>query len=101
MMRFVDVLQSALLETLSKGVVLFLSDVIVGLVQELQSPGETAAPIHLRIDGRMIVQILAIVDGGLLVFVDGIVDFMKSFFLLLFQFAAIGTLQMSACVPKI
>src|SRR5271165_5614730 len=49
----------------------------------------------------MLVEILAVVDGSLLDFVDGLIDFVNGLLLLFTQFAAIGTLQMGASVAKI
>src|SRR5271169_274004 len=49
----------------------------------------------------MIVEILAVVDGSLLDFVDGLIDFVNSMLLLFTQFAAIRALQMGACVTEI
>jgi hypothetical protein len=40
---------------------------------------ETAAPIEARINRRMVVQILAVIDGGFLDFVDGFIDFVNGF----------------------
>src|SRR5580700_7988113 len=49
----------------------------------------------------MIVQILAVVDGGFLNFVDGFIDFVNGLLFLFTQFASIGALQMGACVAEI
>jgi len=100
-MRFVDVLESAYLETLRESVVFFLRNVVVSLVDELESPVETAAPIETRVNGSMIVQVLAIVDGGLLDFVDGFIDVVNGFLFLITEFAAIGALEMGARVTEI
>ncbi len=101
LVRFVDVLESALLEALGEGVVFFLGDIVVGLVDEFECAVETSAPIEARVNRRMIVQILAVVDGCLLDFVDGFIDFVNGFLFLFTQFAAIGTLEMGASVSEI
>jgi hypothetical protein len=97
----VDVLEGVLLEALRRGIVFFLSYVVVGLVDEFQRPVEAAAPVEASVNRGMIVQILAVIDGGLFDFVDGFIDFVNSFLLLFTQFAAIGALKMGACVAEI
>lgn len=77
--RFVDVFESSLLETLGEGVVFFLGYIVVSLINEFECTVETTAPIEARVNGWMIVQVLAVVDGSLLDFVDGGVDFPDGF----------------------
>jgi hypothetical protein len=99
--RLVDVFESALLETLGEGVVFFLGHIVVGFVDEFESPVETAAPIETCVNRRMIVDVLAVVDGGFLDFVDGLINFVDGMLFLVTQFTAVGTLQMSASVAEI
>ena len=99
--RLVDVHEGALLKALGRGVVFFLGDVAVGFVDEFEGTVETAAPIEAGVNCGMIVEILAVVDGGLFDFVDGLIDFVNGFLFLLAQFAAIGVLQMGACMAEI
>jgi hypothetical protein len=99
--RFVDVHKGALLEPLREGIVFFLRDIVVGFVDELESPVETAAPVETSVNRRMIVDVLAVVDGGFLDFVDGLIDLVNGMLLLVTQFAAIGTLEMGASVTEI
>ena len=100
LVRLVDMLESALLEALGKGVVFFLGDIVVSLVDEFECTVETPAPIEARVNRWMIVQVLAVVDGSLLDFVDGFIDFVNGLLLLFTQFAAIGTLEMGASVTQ-
>ena len=99
--RLVDVFKSALLEALREGIVFFLGDIVVGFVHEFERTVETAAPVETSINRRMIVDILAVVDGSLLDFVDGLIDFVNGLLLLVAQFTAIRTLQMGASVTEI
>ncbi len=99
--RLVDVFESALLEALGEGVVFFLGDIVVSLVDEFEGPVEAAAPVEAGVNWRMIVEILAVVDGSLFDFVDGFIDFVNGFLFLFTQFAAIGTLEMGASVTEI
>jgi hypothetical protein len=62
---------------------------------------EAAAPVEASVNRGMIVQILAVIDGGLFDFVDGFIDFVNGFLFLFTQFAAIGALQMGARVAEI
>lgn len=59
----IDMLESALLEALGERIVFFLSDIVVGFVNEFERAVETAAPIEASVNRRMIVQILAVIEG--------------------------------------
>ena len=100
-MSFIDVMDGSRLKTLCKGVVLFLGNVAVGFVDEFESPVETAAPVETCIHGRMILDILPIIDRGFLDFVDGLIDFVDGMLFLVTQFTAVGALQMGASVAEI
>ena len=100
-MRPVDVLDGTCLQALGKGVVFFFADVMVRLVQQLEGAVQTARPRKAGVNRRMIVDVLAVVDGGFLDFVDGLVDFVDGFLFLVFQFAATRTLEMRARVTQI
>jgi hypothetical protein len=97
----VDVLEGALLETLREGVVFFPRDIVVCFVEQFDCAVQTTGPVHAGIDGHVIVDVFAVIDGGFLDFGDGVVDFVDGFLFLLAQFAVIGALQMSAGVAQI
>jgi len=99
--RLVDVFKCALLEALGEGIVFFLGNVIVGLVHEFERTVETAAPVEASVNREMIVEILAVVDGSFLDFVDGFIDFVYGLLFLITQFPAIRALKMGACVTEI
>jgi hypothetical protein len=98
---FVDVLQRAHLKALSKRVVFFLGYVVMSLVDKLKSPVETSAPVEAGINGRMIVQVLAIIDGRSLDFADSFIDIVDGFLFLFAQFPAVGPLEMSPGMAQI
>src|SRR5580692_5997940 len=100
-MRLVDVAKGARLEAVGKAIVFFFGDVAMRLVEQFGCAMQTAAPVEVRVDGRMIVNILSVFDGGAFDFVDGLIDFANGDSLLFTQFATIGTLQMSASVTKV
>ena len=97
----VDVVQGALLQTLSKAVVFVFGNVMVRLVEQFQGAMETAAPIHVSVNRRMIVQVFVIVDGGSFDLRNGCVNFLDGFAFLFLAFPAAGTLQMSSGVAKL
>ena len=72
--RFVDVAESAIAQTAHGWIVFFAGDIIVRLVEQFQSTVIAAAVSHVCIDRRMVIQILAIVNGSVLDFSDGFVD---------------------------
>ena len=61
-----------------------------------QGAVQAAAPGHMGVHRRVIVQVFAVFDGGALDFRNSFVDFVDGFPLLFAQLAAIGTLQMGA-----
>lgn len=73
----VDVAEGPLLETLGEGVVFFASNILVGFVEKLPGAMEAAGVIEAGVHGRMIVEILAVINRGLLDFVDGGVDLLN------------------------
>jgi hypothetical protein len=48
---------------------------MVGPIDQFQRFVQTTAPVQVCVNGNVIVQILAVVDRGLLDFIDGLVDF--------------------------
>ena len=73
-MRFIDVLEGAVLETLGEDVVFFLIHVVMGVVEKLEGAMEATMKVEVGIDRRMIVEGLMIVDGCTLDVVDGEID---------------------------
>ena len=99
--RLVDVLQRTVTQALREAVVLFLGNVVVGLVEQFEGAVETAPPIHVGIDGRMVVYVLAVIDGRSLDFANGFVDFVNGVLFLLAQRAAIWTFEVRSGVTQI
>jgi hypothetical protein len=95
---FVNVQERAFLQALGESVVFLFAYVVMRFVQQLQCAVQSAAPRHVRVNRRMIVEILAVVDGSFLNLVDGFVDFVNGFLFLFTKFAAVWPLQMRACV---
>ena len=81
--RLINVTQSALLQSLGGGIVFFTRYVIVSLIDEVQRLVQTPAPIQVCVHGSMVVQILAVIDRGLLDFIDRVVDFVDGVLFLL------------------
>ena len=73
-MRLVDVVQRSVLQSLGKDVVFFLGDIAMGAIKQLEGAMKPAGIIQGGVDGRMIVEILAVIDGSFFDFVDGAVD---------------------------
>lgn len=99
---FVDVLKRSIPETPNGGVIFFSGDVIVSLIQKFLRTPKAARAVHSRIDRRMIVQVLAVVNRGTLDFIDGFVDLVDGvLFLLVHVMSGNQVLQMCASVPQI
>jgi len=97
-MGFVDVHDGARLQALGEAVVLFLGDVAMGFVDEFEGAMKAAAPVHVGVDRRVIVEVFSVVDGGFFDFLDGFVDFVDGFGFLLAEFATVRALEMSSGV---
>jgi hypothetical protein len=99
---FVDVVDGAIAQAADGRIVFFAGDVVMGLVEQFKGAVKAAGAIHVRIDGRMVVQILAVIDGGALDFADGFVDFLNG--VLLFVVHVLGRRQLaqvSARMPQV
>lgn len=97
----IDMAESALLQALREGVVFLVGDILMGFFEELLGAMETASVVETGVDWWMIVQIFAILDGGFLNFVDGIIDSVNGFFFLVTELAAIVMFEMGASGAKI
>jgi hypothetical protein len=101
-MGAIDVVQDAGLEAAGFGIVFFMSYVLMGLAQEVAGLMQMAAPGEMSVDRFVFVDVLAVVDGSLLDFVDGLVDFLDGLMLFDVNGAAVGTmLEMGASVPQV
>ena len=85
----INVAESALLQALREAVVFLVSDILMSFFKELLGAMETASVVETGVDRRMIVQIFAVVDGGSLDFVDGIIDGVNGFFFFVTELATI------------
>ena len=101
LMSLVNVFEGALLQSLREGVVFFLGNIAVCLVDQFQRAVKPAGPIHAGVNRRMIVQVLAVVDAGLFDFVDRFIDFMDGFLLLFLQLPAVRALQVRSGVTQV
>jgi len=72
--RFVDVAEGAIAQTTHRRIIFFAGDIIVRLVEQFQGAVIAASVSHMRIDRRMVIQILAIVNRSALDLSDGFVD---------------------------
>jgi len=102
MMSLVDVKQSAMLQAARAGTIFFFGNVTVSLVEKLESLVKTTVPGHVCIDGYVIVDIFVVINGSLLDFVDGVVDFVNGVLFLSAKSSTIGTLlEVSASIAQI
>jgi len=101
-MCLVDMLQGAMTQSVSKSVVFSFRDVAMRLVEQFERSMISARVSKVRIDRRMIIQILAIIDRGMLDFANGPVDLGDGvFFLSVHPVVRRHALQMRARVAQI
>jgi hypothetical protein len=99
---FVDVVDGAVAQSADGRIIFLAGDVVMRLVEQLRSAVKAAGAIHVRIDGRMVIQVFAVIDGSLLDFPNGFVDFLNG--MLLFVVHVLGRrelAQVGASVPQV
>jgi len=100
--RFVDVVQGAVAQAAHRGIVLLAGNVIVRLIQQFERAVKTAGPVHVFVDRRVIVQVLAVVNRGPFDFVDGAVNLVDgALFLFVHVIGGGGVVEMSAGVAQV
>ena len=100
--RPVDVLQHASLEAAGFGIVFFLGDIVMGLIEEVTGLVQVTAPGQVSVDRFVLLDIFAVVDGRFLNFIDGVVDFFDGLTLFGVNRSAVGAmLQMGPGVAQV
>jgi acetylglutamate synthase len=101
-MRFINVLERSPPQSMRKPIIFPFRDVMMRPVKQFQRFVIPPSPIHMLINRRMVIQILAIIDRRMLDLCNGLVDFADR--TLLFPVHPVTwshALQMSACVAQI
>src|SRR5580693_5792083 len=99
---FVDVPEGAIAQTAYGRIILFAGNIVVRFVEQFQSAVIAAGAVHMRIDRRMIVQILAIVNRSALDLSKGFVDLVNGMlFFLVHVMSGSQVLQVSARMPQV
>jgi hypothetical protein len=101
MMRAINVRNHAVSQAARFGIIFFLLDIVVSVVQKLAGIMQTSDPGLVRINGRALFDILAVVECGALDFVNGMVNFFNGGVLFGMQSATVGPLQMRARIAQI
>jgi len=100
--RFVDMAEGAIAQTAYGRIIFFAGDIIVRLVEQFQGAVIAASVSHVRIDRRMVIQILAIINRSALDLSDGSIDLGDGVILLSIHPAGpCPALQMSASVAQV
>ena len=92
--RPVDVHERPLLQPLREQIVLFTRNIVTGSAGQFIRVTQAATPVESDINRRVIAQILAIIDSGLLDLANGCVDFVDRFPFLGTEYSLVGALQM-------
>jgi len=75
MMRTVNVHDHAVSQASRFGIIFFLLDIVMSLVQKLAGLVQASGPRIVRIYRNVVSDVLAVVNGGALDFSNGVVDF--------------------------
>ncbi len=101
-MGAVDVVEDAGLQATGGGIIFLVGYVLMSFAEQVAGLVQMAAPGEVRVDRFVLIDVLAVVDGGFLDFVDGFVDFLDGLMFFGVNGAAIGAIgEMSAGVPQI
>jgi hypothetical protein len=101
MMGAINVRNHAIPQAARFGIIFFLLDIVVSMVQKLAGIMQTSDPGLVRINGRALFDILAVVECGALDFINGVVNLFNGGALFSMQSAAVGPLQMRARIAQI
>src|ERR1035441_927851 len=82
-------------------IVLFARKITEGGIEQVHGLAEAAFPAGANIDGRMVVDVLAIVDGGAPGFIDGAVNLFDGVALIAHHVAPIGPIEQGAGIAQI
>ena len=102
MMGLVDMVKGALLQPTSVRIIFRLGNVMMGFIQQLERLANPTPAGHMQIDADMVMDILAVVNGGALDLVNGSVNFVDG--MLFFGVNAVirtHLVQVGACIPQI
>ncbi len=101
-MRTVNVLQRAVTQAVSEYVILFFGKIAVCLVEEFERAMIAASVSEVGVDWGMIIQILPVINGGVLDLSDSLVDFGDGMFFFTVHVAGVSLMcQMCACVAQV
>src|ERR1700735_2787435 len=73
-MSLVDMMDRAIAQTADGRIIFFAGDVVVRLVQQFQGAVEASPAVPVGVDRRMVVQVLTVINRGVLDFADRLVD---------------------------
>jgi hypothetical protein len=100
--RLIDVVDGAIAQAAHGRIIFFTGNIIVRLVEQFQRAMKAASAIHVRVDRRMVVQVLAVIDGGVFDFPNSFVNLVDGVLFLPVLVCGVGPLaQVSARVPEI
>jgi hypothetical protein len=101
-MGFVDVVQGTVAKAAYSRIVFFAGDVIVRFIEQFHRAMKTAGAVHAGIDRRVIVQILAVVNRGVLDFFDGLINLINGvLFFFVHVMSGSQVLQMGTRVAQV
>ena len=101
MMRTINVHNHAVPQAARFGIIFFLLDIVMSLVQKFAGIMQTSDPGLVRINGRAVFDVLAVVECGALDFINGVVNFFNGGVLFSMESATVGPLQMRARIAQI
>jgi hypothetical protein len=98
----VDVMDGAIAQSADAGIIFFAGNVVVRLVEELEGAVKAASAVHAGVDRRMVFQVLAVINRGMLDFADGLIDFFDGvLFFAVHMFGRRELAQVSAGVTQV
>src|SRR5271168_5412039 len=97
----IDMHDHAIAQTTRFGIIFFLLDVVMSLVQKLAGLVQSSSPRIVRIHSNVVSNVLAIVKCGAFDFVNGMVNFFDGGALFRMQCASVGTFQVRPRVPQV
>jgi hypothetical protein len=97
----IDVPDYAVTQSSRLGIIFFFLKIAMSLVQKLAGIMQASNPGVVRVNRRVVRNVLAVVQCGTLDFVNGVIDFFHGGALLSVQSASVRAFQMRPRIPQV
>src|SRR5580693_3073418 len=99
---FVDMVDGAIAQPADGWIIFFAGNIVMRFVEQLLCPVKAASAVHVRVDRRMVFQVLAVINRGVLDFPNGLIDLVDGVLFFAVHMAGVSRVsQVGARVPQV